>query len=67
MGIRHQFDRRAVAATTPWPARGRRLFESLNAIDIHRFEPKRFLHDRDVVVVLFDFDATVKATRASCD
>lgn len=52
----------------PWlqPRRGRSavagFFQSLAAIDIQRFEPKRFLADHDLVVVLFDLEGTVKAT-----
>lgn len=38
------------------------FFASLAALDIHRFEPQSFFEQQDTVVVLLDFDCTVKAT-----
>jgi uncharacterized protein len=58
----------SATTTVPWlqPRRGRAgaeaFFASLAEIDMHQFEPKNFLEDGSVVVVLFDFEATVKAT-----
>ena len=53
----------------PWlqPRRGRqevpKFFEALgSALEFHRFVPKTFLESDDVVVVLIDLEATVKAT-----
>jgi uncharacterized protein len=52
----------------PWlqPRRGRagagQFFESLRAIEIHKFEPKALLEGEGVVVALLDLEATVKAT-----
>ncbi|MCC7010108.1 MAG: nuclear transport factor 2 family protein [Acidobacteria bacterium] len=38
------------------------FFESLGALDIHRFEPKRFLEDGPLVVAVLDFECTVRQT-----
>ena len=38
------------------------FFQSLSALDIHAFMPKTICGDGNIVLVLFDFDATVKAT-----
>jgi ketosteroid isomerase-like protein len=53
----------------PWlqPRRGRqevpKFFEALGtSLEFHRFVPKTFLESDDVVVVLIDLEATVKAT-----
>jgi ketosteroid isomerase-like protein len=52
----------------PWlqPRNGRAsvvgFFESLSAIEFHRFVPTRLLGDAEVVVALVDLEATVKAT-----
>jgi ketosteroid isomerase-like protein len=52
----------------PWlqPLRGRAqipsFFESLRAIEFHRFEPTIFLENGYVVVALVDLEATVRAT-----
>jgi ketosteroid isomerase-like protein len=51
----------------PWlqPRRGRAVaefFQSLAAVEIHKFEPKVFLESGGIVVVLVDLDATVRAT-----
>ena len=58
-----------VSTDVPWlqPRRGRAavggFFEAIGTgLDIHRFEPKTFLEHANIVVVLADFDATVKAT-----
>ncbi len=57
------------STSVPWfqPRRGRqevpKFFEALGgALELHRFVPKTFLQSEDVVVVLVDFEATVKAT-----
>lgn len=39
-----------------------KFFESLGALEITRFIPKGFLEGSDVVVALFDIEATVKRT-----
>jgi ketosteroid isomerase-like protein len=52
----------------PWlqPRRGRDqvmgFFEALAAIEFHSFVPTTFLSNADVVVVLLDISATVRAT-----
>jgi ketosteroid isomerase-like protein len=52
----------------PWlePRRGRhevpRFFEAMAGFDLHRFQPKTFLANESVVVVLIDVDLTVKST-----
>ncbi len=52
----------------PWlqPRQGRaevpRFFASLSDLEFHHFQPKTFLEQDDVVVVLVDLEATVKAT-----
>lgn len=53
----------------PWlqPRHGRDavpgFFEALgSAVEIHRFEPKEFLEGEDLVVVIIDFEFTVRAT-----
>jgi len=57
------------STTVPWlqPRRGRDavpgFFELLvGAIEIHRFEPKQLLADGDLVVMIIDFEFTVRAT-----
>jgi ketosteroid isomerase-like protein len=56
------------SSALPWllPRRGREavrgFFESLNELEICRFERTRFLQSEGTVVVLFDFEAIVKAT-----
>jgi ketosteroid isomerase-like protein len=56
------------ATEVPWlqPRHGRAavagFFQSLAALEFHRFEPKTFLESGSVVVVLIDLEATVKAT-----
>jgi hypothetical protein len=57
------------STTVPWlqPRRGRDavpgFFETLfSAIEIHRFEPKEFLEGGGLVVVIIDFEFTVRAT-----
>jgi ketosteroid isomerase-like protein len=56
------------STNVPWlqPRRGRahvsEFFQALGAVDIRGFQPKTFLENGDVVVVLVDLDATVKAT-----
>lgn len=57
------------STTVPWlqPLRGRgqvpRFFEVLgSAIEIHRFEPKAFLEGDELVLVIIDFEFTVRAT-----
>jgi ketosteroid isomerase-like protein len=58
----------ATSSEIPWlqPRRGRdgaaSFFESLSAIQIHKFVPKHFLEGADVVVVLIDVEFTVRAT-----
>jgi len=58
----------ASSSVLPWllPRRGREavrgFFESLEELELLRFEPTRFLQTDGIVVVLFDFEATVKAT-----
>lgn len=48
------------------PRRGRdevpAFFEALSGVEIHRFEPKAFFESGNIVVVLIDFEGTVKAT-----
>lgn len=52
----------------PWlqPRRGKEqvpaFFESLAAIEFHRFEPTMFLENGHVVVALIDLEATVRST-----
>ena len=52
----------------PWlqPRRGRDsvagFFQAVAAIDFHKFHPKTFLESDNLVVVLIDLDATVRAT-----
>lgn len=52
----------------PWlqPRRGRaevaKFFEALGAFAISKFQPKTFLESGKIVVVLIDFEATVKET-----
>ena len=52
----------------PWlqPRQGREhvaaFFQSLAALDIHKFEPKTFLESGDVVVALVDLEGTVLST-----
>lgn len=52
----------------PWvqPRRGREgaaeFFASLADLEIHRFEPKAILDGGNVVVALFNLEATIKAT-----
>ena len=52
----------------PWlePRRGRaevpKFFASMSGFELHRFQPKLFLEQGNVVVVLIDIDLTVKAT-----
>lgn len=52
----------------PWlqPRRGREavvgFFESLGAVEFHRFQPKLFLESEGVVAALIDFEATVRST-----
>ena len=38
------------------------FFESLREFELHKFEPKTFLENGDIVVVLIDVELTVKAT-----
>jgi hypothetical protein len=55
-------------AGVPWlkPGKGRAavpaFFESLAALEFHRFQPKTLLESGDVVVALIDLAVTVKAT-----
>jgi hypothetical protein len=55
----------------PWlkKRRGRtgviEFFEALRSLEFHLFEPKRFLADESLVVVLVNVHATVKATGKS--
>jgi uncharacterized protein len=52
----------------PWlqPRRGRQavtgFFEAMAGFELHRFQPKTFLANELVVVVLIDVELTVKAT-----
>lgn len=53
----------------PWlqPRRGRDavpgFFQALgSAVEIHRFDPKEFLEGEDLVVVIIDFEFTVRST-----
>ncbi len=39
-----------------------KFFESLGAVELHKFQPKTFLEDGRKVVALIDVDLTVKAT-----
>lgn len=39
-----------------------RFFESLNQVELNRFEPKTFLENGSTVVALIDVELTVKAT-----
>lgn len=57
------------STNVPWlqPRRGRDavpgFFEALgSAVEIHRFEPKEFLEGDELVVVIIDFEFTVRAT-----
>jgi ketosteroid isomerase-like protein len=56
------------STTVPWlqPRRGAAevtgFFESLGAMDFHRFVPKRVVGSDDLVISLVDVEATVKAT-----
>lgn len=56
------------SSVLPWllPRRGREavrgFFQSLNELELLRFEPTRLLHAERLVVALFDFEAIVKAT-----
>lgn len=56
------------STSVPWlqSRRGRqevsRFFEALGALEIHNFVPKIMLESDDVVVVLIDFEATVRET-----
>ena len=56
------------STNVPWlqPRRGRgqvpEFFQALGALDIKAFQPKTFLENANVLVVLVDLDATVKAT-----
>ena len=57
------------AIDVPWLQRRRgpeevRAFfdEAVGALEIHKFHPKAFLESGNVVVVLADFEATVRAT-----
>lgn len=56
------------STSVPWlqPRRGRqgasKFFEYLGTLEIHKFVPKTMLQSDDVVVVLADFEATVKET-----
>ena len=56
------------ATVVPWlqPRRGRAevadFFSALSALEIHSFQPKTFLESGNIVVVLIDVEATVKAT-----
>ena len=58
----------AGATDIPWlqTRRGRagaaEFFSSLSALEIEKFVPKRFLEGPDLVVVLLDLEAKVKAT-----
>lgn len=58
----------ANSTDVPWlqprrgPAEVRQFFESVAALEIHKFHPKAFLESNNVVVVLADFEATVRAT-----
>ena len=38
------------------------FFESLNALEFHKFEPKTFLEGSGLVVALLNFEVTVKHT-----
>ena len=38
------------------------FFASMAGFELHRFQPKTFLHSDNIVVVLIDVDLTVKAT-----
>jgi ketosteroid isomerase-like protein len=57
-----------VSTDVPWlqPLRGAsqvpRFFESLGALEFHRFQPKAVLANGDLVVALCDVEATIKAT-----
>ena len=59
---------RAAPNPVPWlqPRRGRAgaaaFFESLGALEFHRFEATAFLEGDGVVVVLVDLEATVRQT-----
>jgi ketosteroid isomerase-like protein len=39
-----------------------KFFESLGEFELHKFEPKTFLENGNIVVVLIDVELTVKAT-----
>lgn len=56
------------STNVPWlqPRNGRDevagFFQSLSALDIHKFQPHTFLEAGDVVVALIDLEGTVRAT-----
>ena len=58
-----------VSTNVPWlqPRQGRaevtKFFQSLADFEIQKFEPKTFLENGDVVVVLIDLEGTVRSTK----
>ena len=58
-----------VSTNVPWlqPRQGRtevtKFFQALADFEIQKFEPKTFLENGDVVVVLIDLEATVRSTK----
>ena len=58
-----------VSTNVPWlqPRRGRtevtKFFQALADFEIQKFEPKTFLENGDVVVVLLDLEGTVRSTK----
>lgn len=58
----------ATATNVPWlqTRRGRAevpvFFQALLALDIHKFQPKAIVESGDLVIAVFDFEATVRST-----
>jgi ketosteroid isomerase-like protein len=66
--IEWEYPYRAAPNPVPWlqPRENKegvaQFFESLAALEFHQFTPKAFLEEPGLVVVLLDFEATVKET-----